>query len=456
MTVLDDALIGTTELFGYVAAKLGATLDETDAAEIPLYDYIDKHRPPAELLSGEKSVWALTGGRGSAKTFCASIYYNSVMRSEPGIKGRLIGPTVEEVIESCVTGTSGLLTLFPDLKLRSRGSSRFVVWPNGSEAVIVGVWTKRHVPKLRALGNRTIDWFEEFTHIPLMQEAFEQAALGRRIGQQPQAIITTTPTAHPYWAQVLAMPNVVATHATMFDNPHLSDAFKREILEMFAGTSLEGQEIYGEILTDIDGACWNSEILNKHRLHFAQLPDCELIGVGVDPATESGTTGIVVSGSYRDSLDIWNVVALEDRSSSADPDEWGREVIRAADDWSAHFVVAERNQGGKMVAQVIRHALDSYIANHAEMGIDKSYLKGLKVKLVHARDGKHTRAQPISMLFEQGRGQIFGRAPLLENQLTTWVPGDASPDRLDAMVWVMHELVARFRRNRGRTAVPTS
>jgi len=375
----------------------------------------------------------------SGKTFSAAIYYNQVMRGRPGTKGRIICSTVGEAVQSCVLGESGLITLYPDIKMTGVKGVTTLRWPNGSEAAVLGCWTKRDIPKLRGISNRTIDWFEEFTHMPLMREVFEQAALGRRIGNV-QALITTTPTAHEYWAAVLKMRAVIHTHGTMFDNPHLSDEYRAFILDMFEGTSLAGQEIYGEILTDVDGALWKSTNLNLHRLMLGRMPDFDLIFVGVDPAVGSGTTGIVAAGSFQDDQGVWHICALEDRSiTDAEPDEWAKAAIDLAIEWDAPAIIAEQNQGQRLVRSNIKHAIDHH---YPEM-------RGLKVDLVHARDGKHVRASPVAMLHEQGRGHVLGRLPLLENELTTWVEGvGASPDRLDAYVWAATKLMERFRRGR--------
>lgn len=445
------ALSETIEVWEYVAAQL---VEEaiSDISSAVTYDYIEKHRPPATFLdpSSKVNTWALTGGRGGAKTFCAALYFDEKMRSRPGVKGRIIAPTVGEAIESCVTGNSGVCTLFPDVTMRQgQGSTKIVRWPNGSEAAILGAWSKAEVRKLRAISNREIDWFEEFTHIPLMEQAWEQAAYGRRIGSNPQAIISTTPTAHPFWAKVLDFPSTVHTHATMFDNPYLNDQFKEIILEQFGGTALAGQEIWGEILTDVKGALWNSENLNQHRIALGDSPVRTLTCVGVDPAVGSGTTGIVVAGSFK-VADRWHLAAFDDYSlTDSSPEEWGRNVVRAFVDYDADYVIAEGNQGLRMVASTIKNAADNWETE------DGSILT-VPVKMVNARDNKQTRAQPVSMLFEQGRGHIVGRLPLMENQLTTWVPdgGMDSPDRLDALVWACTWLQERFRRGRGQVSAP--
>lgn len=406
------------------------------------HDYLDHHRPPADFVSAEKSIWHLGGGRGSGKTYSAAIYFDHRMRSKPGMRGRIIAPTIGEALQSCVYGNSGLKALFPDLKVSNSEGVTRVVWPNGSSAIVMGVWTNRDVRKLRALGNSELDWFEEFCALPYMRDTWDQARFGRRIGQ-PQALITTTPTAHPFYAEVLALTATVTTHGTMFDNPHLPDSFKAEILEQYEGTSLYGQEVLGLVLTDVDGALFTSENLNRYRILLGDAPTCTLRGVGVDPATGPGTTGIIVGGSFQMKSPSgkmrWHVGALDDYSKTdAMPEEWGRAVVQAFLDWECDFVVAERNQGGRMVASTIKNAADNWDTE------DGSTLT-VPVKLVHAADGKQPRMQPISMLHEQGRGHIVSRLPLLENELTTWVPGMESPDRLDAYAWVGTELSSRFR-----------
>ncbi len=440
-------IINNKDIFRYMHSHFAEQHRPVDT-----HKYLPHHQPPAEYVAGDCDIWALTGGRGSGKTYSAAIEYDSVMRAIPGTKGRIIAPTVGEAIQSCVTGTSGLLTLYPDVKLTTVASTKIVRWPNGSEAAILGVWTKRDIAKMRAVSNRTIDWFEEFTHLRMMQETFEEAALGRRIGQ-PRALITTTPTAHPYWAKVVDLPNVAKTHGTMFDNPHLSEEYKSRILDLFKDTSLEGQEIWGLILTDVDGALWTSENLNAHRFGFGQFAKLSTVlrTVGVDPAVESGTTGIVAAGSFRVG-DVWHIACLEDVSvTDAEPHEWARGALTLAVDWDCQTISAERNQGGRMVKSTIEVARQQ-LMSEAETPEQRSQLAQIRVELVHARDGKHTRAQPVALLHEQGRGHMVGRHELLENQLSTWVPGDESPDRLDAYVWAATGLINRFRTGRSGVA----
>lgn len=399
----------------------------------------------------------------SGKTYSAAIYYDATMRAVPGTKGRILAPTKGEALQSCVTGTSGLKTLFPDLKLTTEAgtSTTLLRWPNGSEAAILGVWTRGEIAKMRAISNRTLDWFEEFTHMRFMEETFREAATGRRIGR-PRALITTTPTAHPYWAKVLAMRNVVMTEGTMFDNPHLSEEYKRDIMDLYEGTHLEGQEIWGKILTDVDGALFTSVNLNEHRVGLGEFSKIETVvrSVGVDPATGTGTTGIVAAASYLTG-DVWNIAALEDRSlTDAEPLDWARTAIELALEWDCHAVVTERTGAGKMVESTMKIARQNMVdeantaADAAEPEVAAGHrerarqIAGLRIVFVHARDGKRTRAEPVALLHEQGRGHILGHQDLLENQLTTWVPGTDSPDRLDAYVWAATDLIGRFRTGR--------
>lgn len=453
-----------TRVFDYVRANLTPPPPVVD-----IHDYLPHHRPPQEFIDGTKSLWILEGGRGGGKTYSAAVYYNNKMRAVPGTKGRIIAPTIGEALQSCVTGTSGLLTLYPELKLTTVASTTVLRWPNGSEAAILGGTTDRDINKMRAVSNRTLDWFEEFTSLKKMERVYRQAATGRRIGQ-PQALITTTPTAHPFWAKIREFPNVVRTFGTMFDNPHLSEQYKQEILDLYAGTSLEGQEIYGQILTDVDGALWNTENLHEYRIGWGQLPELVLRYIGIDPAVESGTTGIVAAGSYIQD-DVWNICALGDYSlTDADPLDWAMAALLAAVEWDVNEIVAERNQGGKMVESTLKiakqtmyEAIKSEAENlpvgdpNRERLMDRArFVRGVKIHLVRATDGKHTRAQPIALLHEQGRGHIVGKLNLLENELTTWVEGDDSPDRLDAYVWAATRLVARFRRGRSGMSQPVN
>jgi phage terminase large subunit-like protein len=216
------------------------------------------------------------------------------------------------------------------------------------------------------------------------------------------------------------------TTGTTYENiENLSDEFKRLVLAKYEGTSLGQQEIYAALLEEAEGALWTRDLLTQTRV--GMCPDgMTRTVVAVDPAitkgAESAETGIIVAS--RNAAGEGYVVA--DYSGRYSPAQWAKRVADAYDRHNADRVVVEVNQGGDMV----RHVLTTERPT-------------LPVKEVHAADGKRTRAEPVAALYEQGTVHHVGVFPTLEDQLCTWVPdtGEPSPDRLDALVWGLTELL---------------
>jgi len=215
------------------------------------------------------------------------------------------------------------------------------------------------------------------------------------------------------------MPGVVRTHATLPENPYNPPEWVARMEARYGGTNLGRQELLGELIDDTPGALWKRAYF-EHRVSHT---DCVRIVVAVDPAVTSGEraddTGIIVAGIGRDG----HGYVLEDATCHESPDGWARRVAQAYNHWRADAVVVEVNNGGALVVEVLKAAQ----AN-------------LPIRSVHASRGKHTRAEPIALLYEQGRVHHVGAFPLLEDECCTWTPGADSPDRLDALVWAFTEL----------------
>src|SRR5690606_9242154 len=209
------------------------------------------------------------------------------------------------------------------------------------------------------------------------------------------------------------------------------------IIKRYEGTRLGRQELNAEILDDVEGALWTMAGIDATRVQ--QEPDDLLrVVVGVDPAVTSGEasneTGIVVCAMQGRGKDA-EFFVLEDYSLKASPDGWARRAVQAFEAWDADIVVGEVNNGGDLVEHVIR-----------------TVAPRIPFKAVRASRGKQKRAEPVAALWEQGRAHVVGNLPELETQMTTWVPGldeDESPDRMDAMVWALTELM-------GGSSTPTT
>jgi phage terminase large subunit-like protein len=215
---------------------------------------------------------------------------------------------------------------------------------------------------------------------------------------------------------------------TTFDNAaNLAPSALAEFRQRYEGTRLGRQELFAEILDDVPGALWNRAMLDESRAKEAPR-DLQRIVVAIDPATTSGEdsdeTGIMVVGRSEPG----HFFVLEDLSCRLSPDGWARRAVSAFDKWQADRIVAEANQGGEMVENVIR-----------------TVRPNLPVFLVRASRGKRTRAEPIAALYEQGKVHHVGGFAELEDQMCSFAPDlvDGSPDRVDALVWGLTELSGR-------------
>lgn len=407
-----------------------------DILDPPEWEAVDRpplepHQvPPDELLEQVCDLWLLEAGRGAGKTEACARYFTRYMRMHPGTRGRIIAPTFGDAVEACIEGPSGLLSIDPEIQWRpSAPGGAKVVWPNGSEALVLGTHTPRDVDRLRAGGNRGLDWWEEMAANPQLEDAWDQAAFGLRLGDHPHAIGSTTPRNTSAYRAIRNMAETkLVNGVSMFDNPHLPERFKAKMVKKYDGTRLGRQELRGELLEDVEGALWSRRMLEASRWND-ELPDMAVVVVAVDPAATSSSTaddtGIVVCGLGVDGMGY----VLEDLTCHLDPDGWGTRAVRAWIRWQADAIVGETNNGGEMVEHVISTAADN-------LGVQVPF------ESVTASRGKATRAQPVAALYgnpQSARETRVRHAPglaELEDQLTTWVPGEEdSPDRLDALVW---------------------
>jgi phage terminase large subunit-like protein len=392
---------------------------------------LEPHQRPPEASPGRDwFLWLLEAGRGSGKTEGCARYYSRWMRANPGHRGRIIAPTFGDAVEACIEGPSGLLVQDPEIRwLPGAPGGSKVVWPNGSEALVIGTYTPRDVERLRAGGNRHIDWWEEMAANPQLEAAWDQAAFGLRLGDHPHSIASTTPRGTRTYKAIrkLAMETDSIRHATIWDNPHLSDAWKARQVARHEGTRLGRQELYGELIEEVEGALWTMRQIEESRV--AEAPDLAIVATAVDPAATSGPdaddTGIITGGIGVDG----EVYILSDRTCHLDPDGWGQRAVRALRAVSGDYIIGEVNNGGEMVEHVIKTADPT-----------------VPYTPVRASRGKATRAQPVSALYgnppkRPSRIHHVGAHAELEDQMTTWVPGDEdSPDRVDALVWLVTEL----------------
>lgn len=386
------------------------------------------HQKPPE--SDDWEAWVLATGRGGGKTFAAMFWLAEQARSTPGLRVRVIAPTFADGVASCVEGPNGLLRFATTAKWApsAAGGAR-VEFNNGSKVWIIGTPTPRDVDRLRALTNIHVDVFEEAAANPQLQEAWDQAKLSRRgIGIKTRWVATTTPRPLKIMRQWQADPDVHYVRAPSSANAHADKTWLASLDKIYKGTRLYRQEVLGEIVDDVDGALWTLADLERSEVNRTDV-DLHKIVVGVDPPATVGTCGIVVAGLDEGG----HLYVLADYSiTDATPNRWARQVYRASNDYGGAAVVAEINQGGRMVTSVLKSA--------AEAGETPP-----PITTVHAAKGKQTRAEPVALRWE-AEEQTAHMCPdpsdetrnlaKLYDQLTGWVPGEGdSPDRLDAMVW---------------------
>jgi phage terminase large subunit-like protein len=331
-----------------------------------------------------------------------------------------------------VEGESGLMACFPPAQRPVyEPSKRLVRFASGSVAYLFSAEEPERLrgPQCHAF------WADEIAAWQYAQETWDNLLFGFRLGDDPRGVITTTPKPIKVVRDILADPHTATTHGTSYDNrANLAPAFFDSIIQRYEGTRLGRQELLAELLEDVPGALWTRKNIEDNRIlpddggcYNLQWDKIVRIVVGVDPAVtsnpDSDETGIVVAGLTMSR----HVLILADRSLRATTDAWARAVIDAYSYFRCDRVIGEVNQGGDLIEAALRN-IDPQVA-----------FRG-----VRATKGKVIRAEPVAALYEQGRVHHAGPGlETLEDQLCTWSPqsGMDSPDRLDALVWAITELL---------------
>lgn len=382
---------------------------------------------------GDWRSWLILAGRGFGKTRAGAEWVRMIAENNSEARIALVSSSLTEARSVMVEGESGILACCPpERKPVFEASLRRVRFPNGAQAQL---FSAAEPESLRG-PQFSHAWCDEIGKWPLSHDratrAWDNLLLGLRLGNDPRIAVTTTPRAVPIVQRLLETSgnqNAVVTRGSTYDNAaNLPKKFLSAIESEFGGSRLARQEIAGELLTDLDGTLWPRATLERVRTDaFDQ--SWRRVVVAVDPPISSAgdECGVVVAGINEDGI----AHVLADCSlAQAKPSDWAQAVAVAAQRWKADRVIAEANQGGAMVESVLR------AANTA-----------LPVKLVHASRGKVARAEPIAALYETGKVRHCGSFPQLEDQLCGMLiageyagPG-RSPDRADALVWALTELM---------------
>lgn len=382
-------------------------------------------------------------GRGFGKTRMGSEWIRDIAAKHPGCRIALVAETAADARDVMIKGDSGLLNCDPLLNDDCWSpTNRCLSWPNGSKAYTYNGTTP---DQLRGPQHH-FAWVDELAKFEYMQEAWDQLQFGLRLGVHPQCLVTTTPRPLPLIKKLYNDPETVVTEGATLDNAaNLAKNTIKQLYERYGGTRLGRQELEGKILGDVPGALFRQSDIDDNRVK--EVPeDLERIIVAVDPAASSDEgsdeNGIVVVGLMRDADGYAHGYVLEDASLKGTPEEWASTAVRMYRKWHADKIVAEKNNGGEMVESVLR-------------GADRS----VPVKLVHASRGKIVRAEPISLLYEQGRIHHVGRFDLLEDQMCLFSVDNVrnsstgSPDRVDALVWGLSEILEKIQGRRRISSV---
>ncbi len=395
---------------------------------IQLYtDWLKKARPKQLSPKAEHFIWLILAGRGWGKTRTGAQDIALFALRNPNSICAVVAPTFGDLRRVCFGGPSGLLTIIPeDCYKTNYGTNGYasslseIRLHNGSK--IVG-YAAVNPERLRGPQFHRA-WCDEVASWQY-PEAFDQLMFGLRLGDNPQAVITTTPKPIPLIKQLVARDDVFVTRGSTFENEkNLAESALEMMRERYEGTTLGRQELYAEIVDDVEGALWNPKLIDEARLPKEQEKELQSIIVAIDPAVTSNVnsdeTGIIVVGK-----DINNqYYVLEDASGRMTPDQWARKSINLFYDWDADKIVAETNNGGDLVERLLRN-----------------FDVNIPYRSVQATRGKLVRAEPIASLYEQKRVHHMGVFPELESQMCTYTGQlRPSPDRLDALVWGLTEL----------------
>ncbi len=389
----------------------------------------DDQLPPLLEDDGWRS-WLVLGGRGAGKTRAGAEWVRAMALGEtyatdqPARRIALVAETQHDARSVMVEGISGLMSVHAaDDRPTFEPSKGQLTWPNGS---IAQLFSGDDPDGLRG-PQFDAAWCDELAKWRRGDATFDMLQFALRLGSRPRQLITTTPRNCPLLTRIMADPMTITTRsATAANAANLAPSFLAEMQRRYAGTALGRQELDGEIITEIAGALWRQDWIERMRVE--QAPDLVRIVVALDPPVtstkSSDACGIVVAGLGEDGRGY----VLADRTIQGhQPHVWARATIAAYRDFNADRIVAEANQGGDMVVSVLRQVDDT-----------------VPIVKVHATRGKWLRAEPVAALYAEGRVAHVGRLPQLEEQMCSFGGGGfagRSPDRLDALVWALTALM---------------
>ena len=391
----------------------------------------DQLAPVLAKGGGRWHTWLMLGGRGSGKTRAGAEWVRAQAAGEPPLADRrshriaLVGDTIAQVRSVMIEGVSGLMSVYPPAERpKLEVSKNQLVWDNGTLAQLFAADDPDSLrgPQFDAA------WCDELCKWRQPDQAWDTLQFALRLGTWPQCVITTTPRPIPLLKKVLDDPATAATHSRTADNASfLSPSFLAEMVRRYGETLLGRQELEGEIVEERLTGLWKRSFIAQSRL--AARPELVRIVVAVDPPVTStagsDSCGIIVAGLGVDK----RAYVIADRTvQGRDPATWARAAVAAYHDHEANSIVVETNQGGDLLVQTFK-SIDARVP----------------VKKVYASRGKYVRAEPVSALYAEGRVAHVGEFVELERQMCDFAADGLSqgksPDRLDALVWAITELM---------------
>lgn len=378
---------------------------------------------PQLAPEGSWRCWMLLGGRGAGKTRAGAEWVSGLARRAQAGRIALIGPTFHDVREVMIEGASGLRSLARERPVYE-ASRRRLVWSNGAQAACLSAEDPD------ALRGPQFDaaWCDELCFWSQPEKAIETLEYGLRLGESPRMMVTTTPRPIRTLKRLIAAPDTVVTRSSTWDNKrNVSDEFVAMLNARWRGTVHHRQELLGEMIEDLEGAMWRRADLEAVRERIEGPYD--RIVVAVDPPAGIGPNadacGIIAAAARGEGAR--EAIVLADASvQGAAPHVWAARVAELARSVAAHAIVAEANNGGEMVRAVLKAAAPEFC-----------------VRLVRASEGKRARAEPVAALYAQGRVKHAAAFPDLEDQMCAFGADGygESPDRLDALVWALTDLM---------------
>ena len=408
----------------------GLSFDQANQIIKQSYKWIETARADQLPPSGDWLIWLLLGGRGSGKTRAGAEWTLGQVRQ--GVERiALVAPTYNDAREVMIEGESGLLNIGqPHERPVYLSSRRRLVWPNGA---IGQIFSSEDPDGLRGPQFEKA-WADEFCAWAYPEESLSNLRFGLRLGAAPQLVMTTTPKPIAALKKIIGEKNIEISKAnTKANQANLSPAFMKSIYDIYGGTRLGRQELEGEIMDDTPGALWSRALID--RAYCQHIPQFEKIIVAVDPPVTStaraDSCGIIVAGREGFGENAKVYILHDGTVQGYTPEGWAQHANNLWQEWDADIILVEVNQGGDMVKSVFR-----------AIGVDPP------LSMVYASKGKTARAEPVAALYEQGRVFHTQSFPDLENEMCALGSPQSmgkSPDRADALVWAVTDLLLKAR-----------